>query len=151
MRMRAHDGMQQRLQQQPVAWTMLGRSDCTSLSLHICPRVLRTIHLAAHLDRPGQHKRDVQRLNALQYNQVGEEGRGRVGGRLTGSTRSRRASTKARTEGPIFFTKPPMPALTAKRAKFSGILNCSWCSSTVSQAGRPLPRGHGTVRLRHML
>ena len=43
-----------------------------------------------------------------------------------------------------------MPARTAKRAKFSGILNCSWCSSTVSQAGRPEPCGQGMVRERHM-
>ena len=43
-----------------------------------------------------------------------------------------------------------MPARTAKRDRFSGILNCSWCSSTVSQAGRPVPCGQGMVRERHM-
>ncbi len=68
----------------------------------------------------------------------------------TGPTRARRSATNATTAGPIFFTKPVMPWRTAKRARFSGILKPSWCSSTVSHDGRPLPSGLGTVRERHM-
>jgi hypothetical protein len=46
-------------------------------------------------------------------------------GLLTGSQRTRRSLTKSTTIGPIFFTKPDMPWRTAKRDRFSGILNCS--------------------------
>ena len=62
-----------------------------------------------------------------------------------------RSATKRLTSGPNFFTKPAMPWRTANLAMFSGILNCSWCSSTVSQAGWLLPLGSGMVRERHML
>lgn len=68
----------------------------------------------------------------------------------TGDTRCRLSSTNCLTAGPIFLTKFVMPARTAKRARFSGILNSSWCSSTVSQAGRPVPCGQGMVRERHI-
>jgi hypothetical protein len=45
----------------------------------------------------------------------------------------------------------PSKLQRSSKCRTSGILNCSWCSSRVSTAGFPDPKGHTTVLDFHML